>query len=138
MDLYNKMLNIKNLNIKKEIEESISKTKQELDNLTENQTCKIYSSKVYEKLTEKGIIARLIDTKDFGNYYSHMFVIATLGKDNYLIDLTYKQFNEEEKLPSLLNNGYILLNEDIFKEYLGVVIKNRDSFTIEDAIYKKR
>ena len=138
MDLYDKMLNINNLDIEEEIKLTISDVKKELSELTTDQTCKIYSSMIYEKLKEKGILSKLIDTENFGNDFSHMFVIALDNNDKYLIDLTYEQFKEKEKLNDLLTNGYIKIDDETFKDYLEIVLKSKNSFSIDDALYQSK
>ena len=138
MDLYDKMLNINNLDIEEEIKSTINDVNNELSELTTDQTCKIYSSMIYEKLKEKGILSKLIDTENFGNDFSHMFVIALDNTDKYLIDLTYEQFKEKEKLNDLLTNGYIKIDDETFKDYLEIVLNNKNSFSIDDALYQNK
>ena len=137
MDLYNKILNINNLDVEYEIKKIIEETKKEYEDLTKERTCKIYSSIIYKKLKNKGITSRLVDTKDFDTSFSHMFVIAVDNAKKYLIDLTYEQFNND-KFDDLISNGYIVLNDDIFKEYLKTIIICAEYFTIDDALYKNR
>lgn len=138
MNLYDKMLNINNLDIEEEIKTTINDVKNELSELTTDQTCKIYSSMIYEKLKEKGVLSKLIDTENFGNDFSHMFVIALDNNDKYLIDLTYEQFKEKDKLNSLLTDGYIKVDDDTFKDYLEIVLKSKNSFSIDDALYQNK
>lgn len=138
MNLYDKMLNINNLDVEEEIKSTVNDVKNELSELTTDQTCKIYSSMIYEKLKEKGVLSKLIDTENFGNDFSHMFVIALDNTDKYLIDLTYEQFKEKEKLNDLLTNGYIKIDDETFKDYLEIVLKSKNSFSIDDALYQSK
>lgn len=122
-NFYQKMLNITNRNISQEIENVIKETKEENKNLTTERTCHIYSSIIYEKLKEKNIITKILNTKDFQIDYEHYFVLVTETKEKiYIIDLTYDQFNPE-RLETLKEEGYIKANTKIILQYLNEINK---------------
>lgn len=88
MDLYERMQNIQNKNIEKELQIAIRETKEELNNLTMERMCKVYSSYLLEKLRQHHITAHLINTLDLGQKYEHFFVLVpdrSLGGGTYLL-----------------------------------------------------
>lgn len=120
-DLYDKMLNIANKDIKQEIENAIKETKEEYKNLTTERTCHIYTSIIYEKLKEKQIPTKIVNTKELQIDYEHYFLLVTENKENkYLIDLTYNQFNPK-KLETLKEKGYIKIDTKMLLEYLNQI-----------------
>ncbi len=128
------LLNIKNLDIVVIIQESIAETRERLKGLDYNQTCKIYSGLLFEILKSKGVLVHLMNTRDFGNFYEHIFLLAFDGNNYYLIDLTYRQFNDEY-LNDLYEKGFMLVNQISYNYYLKIVTNNmlhldlNDSFT---------
>ena len=125
MDLYNMLSNISNIDIETEIKNAITKIKKEYNNLTTDRTCFIYSSLIYEELSKKHILTKIISTKDFNMEYEHRFILIPYQQDNYfLIDLTYQQFFN--KVPtyfqSLIENGYQLVTKDDIKFYIDLII----------------
>ena len=120
-DIYDKMLNITNKDIKQEIENAINETKKEYENLTTERTCHIYTSIIYEKLKEKQIPTKIVNTKELQIDYEHYFLLVTENKENkYLIDLTYNQFNPN-KLKTLKEKGYIKVDTKVLLEYLNQI-----------------
>lgn len=118
-------INIKNNNIEDEIKNSIHKVKEDLKELITERMCKIYTSYLYLNLKEKGVLSKIIDTKEDLNLdYSHYFLV--IPKDNnysYIIDLTYSQFKYNSLFEELYLNGFQLLNKIEYKEYLNNIIE---------------
>lgn len=116
------LTNIKNLDLEKEIVEAIEETKEELPNLTTDTTCMIYSDYLSRNLTKRHINNRIVSTDEYEDYsYYHKFNIVVKDKNLfYLIDLTYKQF-QNDKFSELLQKGYMLVDIDTYQEYLDIV-----------------
>ena len=124
------ILNIKNQDIKQIIEDSIKETQELLKGLDYNQTCLIYSSLLFEVLRRKNILVHIINTKDLG-YYEHQFLLVYDGINYYLIDLTYKQFNNKY-LNNLLANNYTLIDDFNFNKYLQIITNSNLSINLSD------
>ena len=130
------ILNIKNQDIEEVIRDSIEEVKEKLQGLDYNQTCFIYSSALFEILKRKHILVHIINTLDLGYSYLHQFLLVYDGNKYYLIDLTYKQFNDNS-LSDLNENGYIEIDDNIFKFYLKVVTNNDLTMDLSEAFLKK-
>ena len=130
------ILNIKNQDIEEIIRDSIKEVKEKLKGLDYNQTCLIYSSALFEILKRKHILVHIINTLDLGYSYLHQFLLVYDGNKYYLIDLTYKQFNDNS-LIDLNENGYIEIDDNIFKFYLKVVTNNDLTMDLSEAFLKK-
>ena len=130
------ILNIKNQDIEEVIRDSIKEVKEKLQGLDYNQTCLIYSSALFEILKRKHILVHIINTLDLGYSYLHQFLLVYDGNKYYLIDLTYKQFNDNS-LSDLNENGYIEIDDNIFKFYLKVVTNNDLTMDLSEAFLKK-
>ena len=124
------ILNIKNQDIKQIIEDSIKETQELLKGLDYNQTCLIYSSLLFEILRRKNILVHIINRKDLG-YYEHQFLLVYDGINYYLIDLTYKQFNNKY-LNNLLANNYTLIDDFNFNKYLQIITNSNLSINLSD------
>ena len=118
------------------IRDSIKEVKEKLKGLDYNQTCLIYSSALFEILKRKHILVHIINTLDLGYSYLHQFLLVYDGNKYYLIDLTYKQFNDNS-LSDLNENGYIEIDDNIFKFYLKVVTNNDLTMDLSEAFLKK-
>lgn len=129
------ILNIKNQNIEEIIQESIKEVKENLQGLDYNQTCLIYSSALFEILKRKHILVHIINTLDLGYSFEHQFLLVYDGNNYYLIDLTYRQFNDNS-LSDLNKNGYIKIDNNIFKYYLKVVTNNDFVINLNEAFIK--
>lgn len=129
------ILNIKNQNIEEIIQESIKEVKENLQGLDYNQTCLIYSSALFEILKRKHILVHIINTLDLGYFFEHQFLLVYDGNNYYLIDLTYRQFNDNS-LSDLNKNGYIKIDNNIFKYYLKVVTNNDLVINLNEAFIK--
>ena len=129
MSLYDRMLNINNLNIDEEIKMAIASVKNQLDGLTFERTCLVYASYIYNELKDRHLNVNFMSTEDINDAYIHYFNIVNSSIGKYLIDLNYKQFNNDE-YPDLLDNGYQLVNEEEFNHYLEIVSQKKklDSF----------
>ncbi len=130
------ILNIKNQDIEEVIRDSIKEVKEKLKGLDYNQTCLIYSSALFEILKRKHILVHIINTLDLGYSYLHQFLLVYDGNKYYLIDLTYKQFNDNS-LSDLNENGYIEIDDNTFKFYLKVVTNNDLTMDLSEAFLKK-
>ena len=120
-----RMLNIANVDLEKAIEESIAETRNDLNNLTDERTCMIYTSYLYMKLLEKKVLAYTVDTyDDLKMDYRHQFVIVPKdGKKNYVVDLTYGQFGEDEEFSDIYDKGYQLLSKEEYDDYIKNIKK---------------
>lgn len=130
------ILNIRNQDIEVVIRDSIKEVKEKLRGLDYNQTCLIYSSALFEILKRKNILVHIINTLDLGYSFEHQFLLVYDGNKYYLIDLTYKQFNDNS-LSDLNENGYIEIDDNIFKFYLKVVTNNDLTMDLSEAFLKK-
>ena len=115
------IVNIKKEFLEEKIEEAICETKEELEGLTTETTCFIYSSVVGENLRRKHIANKIESTTEYDYPYIHQFnTVFKNDEEFYLIDLTYPQFHCN-KFEELLEKGYMLVDEEKFNEYLDVV-----------------
>ncbi len=123
MDLFSKMTNITGINLEEEIITSIKKVKEDLNHLTEERTCKIYSSFLYQELLKQHIPCKVINTLDLGFSYEHHFILIPNNNTYYLVDLTFSQFSYQENLLDfLLKNGYQEISDFEFNAYLLAVL----------------
>lgn len=123
------LLNIRNVDIEKEIINAIDETKKELNGLATDRTCKIYSNKVSEILNKKNIVNRLVDTKTKDMDYSHQLVIVPKDDNySYIIDLTLSQFGFNTLYTDMYKKGYMLMNDEEFNSYLDFIEFNNLDF----------
>ncbi|MBQ9019167.1 MAG: hypothetical protein IJ097_02495 [Bacilli bacterium] len=115
------LINIKKESIEDRIERAIQDTKDELNGLTTDTTCFIYSSVLADHLRKEHLANQIISTSEFDYPYIHQFnIVPKNNNELYLIDLTYQQFQVSE-FKKLTEKGYILLNGDKLKNYLDIV-----------------
>ena len=69
MDLFEWSQNIMKVDQNKVINDSIKNVNNELNGLTKDRMCKVYSSYVYNELKKNHVLARLINTSDLGFDY---------------------------------------------------------------------
>ena len=81
-------------------------------------------------------MVHIINTLDLGYSYLHQFLLVYDGNKYYLIDLTYKQFNDNS-LSELNENGYMKIDDNTFKFYLKVVTNNDLTMDLSEAFLKK-
>ena len=139
MSLYDRMLNIANIDKESIIRKAIENTKSDLDGLEHERMCLVYSSYLYENLKELSCLAYIIDTNDLGFDYKHRFVLVPVDDSNYyLADLTYKQFGkEDEVLTKLYNDGYEKIDNDKYNYYLNKVTGSDKDITIDESLFKE-
>lgn len=144
MDLFEWSQNIMKVDQNKVINNSIKNVNNELNGLTKDRMCKVYSSYVYNELKKNHVLARLINTSDLGFDYEHQFILVPINKltkDYYLIDLTYSQFvknMEDEKIfTELLNKGYQKINNELWIKYLKNILKNNNVKSSIDEAFNK-
>ena len=141
MELYNLITNIRNTNKEQEIKKVIDTVRNNLSNLTEERTCFIYSSYLYQELQKNNINSRIVSTKDLLCEYEHRFVLVpdNIEEETYfLIDLTYSQFDKKEPLfDKLLKDGYQQINNDLWNFYLSQVTREEKgiSSSLSDAYF---
>lgn len=135
-----KITNIRGTNILEQMKDAIAATYKELNGLIDIQTCKIYSSYLYDELQKRHIPARIINTTYLGLSYEHAFVIVPNENKYYLIDLTFKQFNyKENDLSPLWELGFMEINNELLSKYLSVVSRiNVDEYDIDNLFYNNR
>ena len=139
MSLYDRMLNIANIDKESIIKQAINKTKSDLANLDYERMCLVYSSYLYENLKELSCLAYIVDTDDLGFDYKHRFVLVPVDDSNYyLADLTYKQFvKEDDILSKLYNDGYQEINNDKYNYYLSKVTGSDKDITIDESLFRE-
>ena len=139
MDLYDKIKNIYGLNNEDGLIKAVTFTKKILSDLVEERMCKVYSSYLLEELKKQHIPAHMINTLDLGFQYEHVFVLIPSNDDGYfLADLTFSQFNKNiNTLSQLLNEGYQLINDNSFRDYLSIVLNEdiTEQISINDIFY---
>ena len=135
MNIYD-LLNIGNVDIENSILEVVEETREQLQGLDTDLTCKLYSSAVFDNLNKRHILNRMIETYDLECSYNHRFNMVLDGENYYIIDLTYEQFKSEE-LPELKKNGFMLMNDDTFKHYLEIVGYSSINISLKEAFMKK-
>lgn len=121
MNLYERMLNIKQINIENTIKQIINKNKQIIPNTTG--MCQVASNLIYNDLQSKHIPSRIINTKELGLGYEHEFLLVKDIKKYFLIDITYDQFLISNTIlnKELLNNGYIIIDNNTLTNYLNSI-----------------
>ena len=140
MNLYDKITNIREIDKTKVIEEVIKEVKNEYQKLTTKRTCVIYSSLVYILLNQRHISTRIINTRDLGFNFEHQFCLVPYqNKEYYLIDLTYEQFNNTS-FNELLQNGYIIINDLDFNNYLNIITngESKDLYELDKVFYESK
>ena len=145
MNLFELSQNIGKIDQNKAISDSIKNVNDELNGLTKDRMCKVYSSYVYNELKKNHILARLINTNDLGFDYEHQFILVPINKltkDYYLIDLTYSQFvkniEDEKVFTELLNRGYQKINNELWIQYLKNILRNNNvNSSIDEAFNKE-
>lgn len=122
------ILNIKKSDIEKLIQAAIDKTKRELNELTKEQTCLIYTSYLYQNLKKYNIACYIVDTmEDLNREYQHRFVVVPKDEENsYILDLTVSQFGSNSVFKEMEDRGYQLLDNDKYDLYISYVSVNYD------------
>ena len=139
MSLYDRMLNIANLNKETVIKRAIENTKSDLDGLEYERMCLVYNWYLYENLKDMSCLAYIVDTDDLGFDYKHRFVLVPVDDSNYyLADLTYKQFGkDDEVLNKLYNDGYEKIDNDKYRYYLSKVTGSDKDITIDESLFRE-
>lgn len=115
------IINIKKENVEEKIENAIETTKNELPGLTTDTTCIIYSTYLSRNLYREHLANQIVSTEYFNYPYLHQFnVIPKNENELYIIDLTYKQFQNDE-FNELLQKGYMVVNKEQYRKYLDLV-----------------
>lgn len=138
MSLYDRILNINNVNKEDLIKKAIYMTEKELESLDYERMCHVYSSYLYNNLKQLSCLAYLIDTAELGFDYQHYFILVPdKEKEYYLLDLTYKQFGKDDILNSLYNNGYQEVDGDKYNYYLYKVTGSNKDITIDESLFRE-
>ena len=139
MSLYDRMLNIANIDKESIIRKAIENTKSDLDGLDYERMCLVYSSYLYENLKDMSCLAYIIDTNDLGLSYKHRFVLVPVDNNNYyLADLTYKQFGKDDDILSKLSSdGYEKIDNDKYNYYLNKVTGSDKDITIDESLFRE-
>lgn len=144
MNWQERLLNINNINIEEAIKQAIEDTKGNLKGLSLERMCQVYTSYLFENLRKRHLIVRIINTKELGLEFEHFFIIVNNGGYFYLCDLTYAQF-QSNIFPSLLKNGYQIITNMDFNEYLNVIenkeipyINLEELFYLDNSVKEKR
>ena len=139
MSLYDRMLNIANIDKESIIRKAIENTKSDLDGLEYERMCLVYNWYLYENLKDMSCLAYIVDTNDLGFDYKHRFVLVPVDNSNYyLADLTYKQFGkDDEVLNKLYNDGYEKIDNDKYRYYLSKVTGSDKDITIDESLFRE-
>ena len=138
MSLYDRMLNIANLNKESIIRKAIENTKSDLDGLDYERMCLVYNWYLYENLKDMSCLAYIVDTDDLGFDYKYRFVLVPDNNLYYLVDLTYKQFGKkDEVLNKLYNDGYEMLDNEKYNYYLNKVTGTNKDITIDESLFRE-
>ena len=138
MSLYDRMLNIANLDKETVIKRAIENTKSDLDGLDYERMCLVYNWYLYENLKDMSCLAYIVDTDDLGFHYKHRFVLVPDNNLYYLVDLTYKQFGKDDDILSkLYNEGYELIDNDKYNYYLSKVTGSEKNITIDESLFRE-
>ena len=139
MSLYDRMLNIANLNKESIIRKAIENTKSDLNGLDYERMCLVYNWYLYENLKDMSCLAYIVDTDDLGFDYKHRFVLVPVDDSNYyLVDLTYKQFGKDDDILSKLSSdGYEKIDNDKYCYYLSKVTGSDKDITIDESLFRE-
>ena len=138
MSLYDRMLNISNIDKESIIRKAIENTKSDLDGLDYERMCLVYNWYLYENLKDMSCLAYIVDTDDLGFDYKHRFVLVPDNNLYYLVDLTYKQFGKDDDILSkLYNEGYELIDNDKYNYYLSKVTGSEKDITIDESLFRE-
>ena len=138
MSLYDRMLNIANIDKESIIKKAIENTKSDLNGLDYERMCLVYNWYLYENLKDMSCLAYIVDTDDLGFDYKHRFVLVPDNNLYYLVDLTYKQFGKEDKvLNKLYNDGYQEIDNDKYNYYISRVTGNNKDITIDESLFNE-
>lgn len=139
MSLYDRILNINNVNKEDLIKKAIYMTEKELESLDYERMCLVYSSYLYNNLKQLSCLAYLIDTAELGFDYQHYFILVPdKEKEYYLLDLTYKQFESDEidMFSNLYLYGYQKINDILYEDYIFKVTgQNNHDISLDDSIF---
>ena len=138
MSLYDRMLNIANIDKESIIRKAIENTKSDLNGLDYERMCLVYNWYLYENLKDMSCLAYIVDTDDLGFDYKHRFVLVPDNNLYYLVDLTYKQFGKEDKvLNKLYTDGYQEIDNDKYNYYISRVTGNNKDITIDESLFNE-
>ena len=138
MSLYDRMLNIANIDKESIIRKAIENTKSDLEGLDYERMCLVYNWYLYENLKDMSCLAYIVDTDDLGFDYKHRFVLVPDNNLYYLVDLTYKQFGKEDKvLNKLYNDGYQEIDNDKYNYYISRVTGSNKDITIDESLFNE-
>ena len=138
MSLYDRMLNIANLNKESIIRKAIENTKSDLNGLDYERMCLVYNWYLYENLKDMSCLAYIVDTDDLGFHYKHRFVLVPDNNLYYLVDLTYKQFGKDDDILSKLSSdGYEKIDNDKYCYYLSKVTGSDKDITIDESLFRE-
>ncbi len=138
MSLYDRMLNIANIDKESIIRKAIENTKSDLEGLDYERMCLVYNWYLYENLKDMSCLAYIVDTDDLGFDYKHRFVLVPDNNLYYLVDLTYKQFGKEDKvLNKLYTDGYQEIDNDKYNYYISRVTGNNKDITIDESLFNE-
>lgn len=139
MSLYDRILNIANIDKESIIRKAIENTKSDLDGLEHERMCLVYNWYLYENLKDMSCLAYIVDTDDLGFDYKHRFVLVPVDDSNYyLADLTYKQFGKDDDILSKLSSdGYEKIDNEKYNYYLSKVTGSDKDITIDESLFRE-
>lgn len=121
MTLYDRMLNIANIDKESIIRKAIENTKSDLDGLDYDRMCLVYNWYLYENLKDMSCLAYIVDTDDLEFHYKHRFVLVP----------------DDEVLNKLYNDGYEKIDNDKYRYYLSKVTGSDKDITIDESLFRE-
>ena len=121
MSLYDRMLNIANIDKESIIRKAIENTKSDLDGLEHERMCLVYNWYLYENLKDMTCLAYIVDTDDLEFHYKHRFVLVP----------------DDEVLNKLYNDGYEKIDNDKYRYYLSKVTGSDKDITIDESLFRE-
>ena len=133
MDI-NELLKILESNVEDEIIDTIKEVNTELNGLTKEGTCLIYSDYITRSLRDKDVSTKRINTKDLDYPYEHQFNIVPFDDNSYyLIDLCFEQF-KSKNFSSLVSDGYMIVDDSLFKKYMKIVGNCNKDISLKEVV----
>ena len=142
---YSKLINIKSQDRLNDIRETVFKVINEVNQSggTYDGLCKYVANNIRYELNNKNIRSYLIDLNQFD--LDHVFLVAEYNNSNIirvLIDPTISQFNIGEKafaknkeiLTNLLNDGYSIIDDEMFNNYIHLLTNEKRNFTLDNDL----
>ena len=81
------------------------------------------------------MVSKIINTKDLGAEYEHLFNLVPINTmEYYLIDLTYPNFQNDKYFKELYDKGYEKVTD--LNSYYAIVTGEKNTISIQNAFMK--